>query len=169
MTTAKPGQTLRLRFWGNGHSRWDIGSPANRDPGVVRIYWGGRKDRDLKYKTDLVEANWVPGAQGNFSGDAVTEVNGRTMKEKANYYSFTLPSKMGNGRQSFVWVWAWDKAVGASDANGQSSNYNQQLMNSFSTCFDVQIEGSTYTGEFSPRPRRCRWVCLLTFSLCRGS
>jgi hypothetical protein len=149
MTTAKPGQTIRLRFWGNGHSRWDIGSPNHRDPGLVRLYWGGGKERELKLKSDLTEANWIRGAQGNFSGDAITYVTGNTMSEKANYYSFTLPSNMANGRHMFTWAWAWDLGVGS---NGPSYNpatdYNNQYINSFSTCFDVMITDSSYVGEF---------------------
>ena len=166
MTTAKPGQTLRLRFWGNGHSDYWIGYPVNRDPGVVRVYWGGRKERELKSKSDLVEANWIPGAQGNFSGDAIIQYNGNTMNEKGNYFSLTLPTNMANGRHAMVWAWAWDRAVGA-DGTSSGSGYNNQFINSYSTCFDIQIEGSTFTGKIPCTPVRYEFILLILLFLQR--
>lgn len=144
MTTAKPGQNLRLRHWGNGHSRYDMGSPLHKDPGVVRLYHAGKKETDLKLKSDLVEANWVRGAQANFSADAIIQVTGSQMNEKANYFDWTVPSNLEDGRQSFVWVWAWGSAVTSNPANfNPATDYNNALLNSWTTCFDIMIVGSS--------------------------
>ncbi|KAH8148512.1 uncharacterized protein LAJ45_07615 [Morchella importuna] len=143
MTTAVPGQTLRMRHWGNGHSRWDIGSPNHRDPGLVRVYWAGQKETELKYKSDLTEANWLPGAQANFSADAVTLITGNTMNEKANYFDLTLPKDIEAGRHSMVWVWAWDSGFGALN---EKTGYDGRWANSWSTCFDIEIVDSDFVG-----------------------
>ncbi|RPB01619.1 hypothetical protein L873DRAFT_1675563 [Choiromyces venosus 120613-1] len=148
MTTAKPGQTLRLRHWGNGHSRYDMGSPLHRDPGVVRLYHAGKKETEIRSKSELNENNWVKGAQSNFSADAVIEVVGNKMNEKGNYFDWTIPSSLENGRHMFVWVWAWDMAVTSNPANfNPGTDYNNALMNSWTTCFDILIEGSSATGS----------------------
>jgi len=97
-------------------------------------------------KSDLVEANWVRGAQANFSADAIIQVTGSQMNEKANYFDWTVPSNLENGRQSFVWVWAWGSAVTSNPANfNPATDYNNALLNSWTTCFDILIEGSSAT------------------------
>ncbi|KAG0127541.1 hypothetical protein HOY82DRAFT_490386 [Tuber indicum] len=147
MTTAKPGQTLRMRHWGNGHSRYDMGSPLHKDPGVVRLYYPGKKETDIKLKSELVEQNWIKGAQANFSGNAIIQITGDRMNEKANYFDFVVPN-WENGRHSLVWAWAWEKSIASNPANfNPTTDYNSALMNSWTTCFDILIEGSTATGS----------------------
>lgn len=155
MTTAKPGQTLRLRHWGNGHSRWDCGSPNHKDPGVVRIYWAGKKETEIIYKTNLTEQLWIPGAQSNFSADAVVEVQpGATttagMNEKADWMDFTLPEKIENGRHMMVWGWAWDPSL-TTDSSGtihpvDPNVYDTELDLAWTTCFDIEITDSSFSG-----------------------
>lgn len=143
MTTVKPGQNLRLRHWGNGHSRYDMGSPLNKDPGVVRLYYAGKKETDIKLKSELTEQNWIRGAQANFSGNAIIYVKDGQMNEKANYFDWTVPN-WENGRHSIVWVWAWGTAVTSNSAGfNPATDYNNALINSWSTCFDVLVEGSS--------------------------
>jgi hypothetical protein len=153
MATASPGDTLTLRFWGNGHSRWDIGSPNHRDPGLVRVFWAGKPETEIKYAKDLNEKYWIPGAQGNFSGDAVTEITGNHMNEKANYFEFTLPEKIQNGVHMMVWAWAW-KASMIEGKEGNPDVYDDSWDNAWGTCFDIKIVNSHYTGllllEFLP-------------------
>lgn len=144
MTTARPGDSLRMRFWGNGHSRWDIGSPLHRDPGLVRVYWAGQKEVELTHKDNLTEANWFPGAQANFSGDAITLVTNGKMNEKANYMTLTLPQNIENGRHMMVWVWAWAQGLGTNDG---SSAYDNTWANSYSTCFDIEVVDSDFDGK----------------------
>lgn len=145
MATASPGDKLTLRFWGNGHSRWDIGSPNHRDPGLVRIFWAGKPETEIVYAKDLTEKYWIPGAQGNFSTDAVTEINGNNMNEKANYYEFQLPEKIQNGRHMMVWSWAWKPAMTEGE-HGNPNVYDASWDNAWGTCFDIQIVNSKYTG-----------------------
>jgi len=147
MATASPGDTLLMRFWGNGHSRWDIGSPNHRDPGLVRIFWAGKPETEIVKAVDLTEEYWIPGAQGNFSGDAVTEITngGKNMNEKANYFTFTLPEKIQNGRHMMVWAWAW-KASLVDGEKGDPNVYDASWDNAWGTCFDIQIENSSYKG-----------------------
>lgn len=147
MATATPGQTLDMRFWGNGHSRWDIGSPNHRDPGLVRIFWAGKPETEIVYAKDLNEKYWIPGAQGNFSTDAIIDIspNGKTMNEKANFYEFTLPEKIQNGRHSMVWAWAWKQSM-VPGTSGDPNVFDTNWDNAWVTCFDIQITGSKFTG-----------------------
>lgn len=161
MATASPGDTLLMRFWGNGHSRWDIGSPNHRDPGLVRIFWAGKPETEIVHATDLTEEYWIPGAQGNFSGDAVTEINGNTMNEKANYFSFVLPEKIQNGRHMMVWSWAWKESL-VDGEKGDANVYDSSWDNAWGTCFDIQIENSTFTGKLRNPPSFLR-ESLLTY------
>ncbi|KAF8243708.1 hypothetical protein K440DRAFT_663937 [Wilcoxina mikolae CBS 423.85] len=149
MATATPGEKLTMRFWGNGHSRWDIGSPNHRDPGLVRIFWAGKPETEIVYAKDLNEKYWIPGAQGNFSGDAVTEITGNHMNEKANYFEFTVPEKIQNGRHMMVWAWAW-KASMVDGKHGNPNVYDESWDNAWGTCFDLQIVNSKYTEAANP-------------------
>ncbi|PWW77628.1 hypothetical protein C7212DRAFT_314898 [Tuber magnatum] len=150
MTTAKPGQTLRLRHWGNGHSRYDMGSPLNKDPGVVRLYHRGMKEAEIRLKSELTEQNWVKGAQANFSANAVIQITGNKMNEKANYFDWTVPTNFENGRHMMVWAWGWGSAVTSNPPNfNPTTDYNNALMNSWTTCFDIMVEGSSATGSDS--------------------
>lgn len=152
MTVAKPGDALRMLFWGNGHTRWDIGSPNHRDPGLVRVYWAGKKEVELSQKSDLTESNWMPGAQGNFSADTVTLITDGHMNEKANYYTLQLPQNIESGRHMMVWTWAWSAGMGVNRAGfNPNTDYNHEWADSYSTCFDIMIEDSTFTGKpYSP-------------------
>jgi len=158
MATASPGDTLLMRYWGNGHTRWDIGSPNHRDPGLVRIFWAGKPETEIVYAKDLNEAYWIPGAQGNFSADTVTEItnDGKNMNEKANYFSFTIPEKIQNGRQSMVWAWAWKPSL-VNGEKGDPNVYDASWDNAWGTCFDIQIEGSTFTGTSLARAQPPYW------------
>lgn len=159
MTTAKPGDSLRMRFWGNGHTRWDIGSPNHRDPGLVRVYWAGQKEVELTYKDNLTEANWFPGAQANFSADTITQISDGHMNEKGNYMTLNIPDDIENGRHMMVWVWAWSEGLEVNDADfDPDTDYNKEWTNSYSTCFDIQIEGSSFNGM--------HYSSLLTVILC---
>jgi hypothetical protein len=135
-----------MRFWGNGHSRWDIGSPNHRDPGLVRIYWAGKKETELSKFSDLNEGHWIPGAQANFTADAVIELGngGTTMNERANYFEFTVPEKIENGRHSMVWGWAWNPTV--HDAPADKDSYNRHWELAWGTCFDLFIKDSSFEG-----------------------
>jgi len=148
--TATPGQNLLLRFWGNGHSRWDIGSPNHRDPGLVRIYWAGKKDTEIEKSTDLNEGTWIKGRQANFSGDAVTELTATAnlgMQEKANWMEFELPTDIENGNHVFVWAWAWKEGLLADDLYDWTADvYDDSWTLAWGTCFDVEITGSSYSG-----------------------
>lgn len=146
MATATPGQKLLMRYWGNGHSRWDIGSPNHRDPGLVRLYWAGKKETEIEKLADLTEKYWVPGTQQNFSADAVTELtDGNThMNEKANYMTFTVPEKIENGRHMMVWGWAWK--AGLNDAPAKADDYNAHWDLAWGTCFDLVIKDSKFSG-----------------------
>lgn len=160
--TATPGQKLLMRHWGNGHSTWDplYANPKGRDPGVVRIYWAGQKETPIKYYKDLNEANWIPGAQANFSEGAITyyadRYNGESpdgrpdqklMKEFANYFEFTVPEDIETGRHQMVWAWAWDDSLKFDPAQGHKpvdpNVYDDSFELSWGTCFDLYIENGS--------------------------
>lgn len=100
--TASPGETLKLRHWGNGHSDYHIGSPRNRDPGLVRVYWAHAKETEIENASQLTQDLLI--AEGNFtSTDAVIAKDGRGhMNEKGNFLELNLPKNMETGRHAMV-------------------------------------------------------------------
>ena len=153
MATASPGDKLLMRFWGNGHSTYNKGSPKNRDPGLVRIFWAGKPGKEIVYASDLTEKYWIPGAQGNFSGDAVNYINAQgKLVEPANYFVFHVPEKIQNGRHMMVWAWAWKASMIEGATHGNPDVYDAGWDNAWGTCFDIQIVNSKYTGLFCPSP-----------------
>ena len=162
--TVTPGQELLMRYWGNGHSYWDptYSNPQRSDPGVIRIYWAGEKEKELKYKKDLTIANWIPGAQANFSSDAIIQRDPskvvynqkgqeqRWMKEWANYFTFKVPEEIENGRHMMVWGWAW-KVSNSHDENKpleqcEAEKFDEDFELRFGTCFDIYVENSSHQG-----------------------
>lgn len=130
----KPGETIKLRFWGNGHSRFNQGSPLNRDPGLVRVYWAGQKETELKSVKDLTKDRII--AEGNFSSpDSVIltdPANRMRLFEKGNYLDLKIPSNIQSGRHMMVWTWAWEKSA-----------FTNEWTNNYSTCFDVEVSGGS--------------------------
>jgi len=147
MTTARPGDTLLIRFWGNGHSRADIGSPKGRDPAVVRLYWAGKKETEITKKEDL-EKFFVPGTQQGFASSAVIELGngGTTMNEKANYMTFNIPDQIESGRHMMVWSWAWVKSLVPNPPNFKPGDFDRTWADQFTTCFDINIVDSKFSG-----------------------
>ncbi|KAL7271380.1 hypothetical protein RUND412_005870 [Rhizina undulata] len=147
MTRARPGETIRMRYWGNGHSEWGAGSPLHRDPGLVRIFWAGQAGVELSLKSNLTKANWLPGAQANFSADAIIEpLTWPTLDEKANYINVTLPDKIENGVHMMVWGWAWVKSLTSNPSGWTSDQFNEEWRDLYTTCFDIEIYDSDFVG-----------------------
>lgn len=147
MTTAKPGTTLMMRFWGNGHTSYPYGLPPNKDPGLVRIYWKGAKELEFASKSELTGANWLPGAQANFSGNSIWRrlPDGRP-DDIANYMHFTLPADMENGRHVMVFAWAGERGFLNNGPGWKATDYNNEWVNTYTTCFDIMVEGSSHQG-----------------------
>lgn len=69
------------------------------------------------------------------------------MNEKANYMTLVLPTNIENGRHMMVWVWAWSLGLDVNSPNfNPATDYDNRWANSYSTCFDIEIVGSSYTG-----------------------
>jgi hypothetical protein len=83
------------------------------------------------------------------------------MNEKANYFTFTVPEKIQNGRHMMVWSWAW-KASLLSGTSGNNSVYDVSWDNAWGTCFDLVIQNSTFTGLFPPPSLRKRLLTYIT-------
>lgn len=133
MATARPGDTLKMRHWGNGHSEWANNKPNPRDPGLVRVYWAGEKEHEIKMASELTD-DWKI-AEANFTADAIivndpTTPNGRN--ERANFFNVKLPDNMETGRHMMVWAWAYAK-----------DDFNGGWKNTYTTCFDVNIIGGS--------------------------
>ncbi|KAI5807172.1 hypothetical protein EDC01DRAFT_14949 [Geopyxis carbonaria] len=165
VATAKPGESLLMRHWGNGHTTWDpkYANPMRKDPGVVQIYWKPEWDTgsDMMFE-DLNDKTWVQGAQGNFSGDAITlytetprvQLNAAgypqmQMIEHANYFTFKLPDDIPEGKHTFIWAWRF---LEKGDRKGQAfttvdpSKYWDEYDIEFTSCFDVEVtkDGDDY-------------------------
>jgi len=139
-TKAKAGQSLRLRFWGNGHASFQWGRPLHRDPGLVRVYWAGAKNKEIVMASELTPDKMM--AEGNFSADAVTmPKDGNLPNDKANWMQLNLPVNIPQGRNMFVWTWApiWDKFAG-------------RWRDQYTTCFDIIVEGKEEGNNISPPP-----------------
>lgn len=145
--TAKPGDSLMMTMWGNGHVRGDWGLPKDTDPGLVRIYWRGQKEAEIIHKDELTELNWMKGAQANFSADAwsVHLPDGRP-DDKASYFHLEVPKKIENGRHMMVWAWAPQKGLLKNRAGWKQGDYDNEWIDVWSTCFDIEIEGSNHSG-----------------------
>jgi len=131
--TAKPGETLKIRHWGNGHSMYNKGSPLHRDPGLVRVYWAGQKEQEIVNVADLTGDKII--AEGNFSANAIiAETEGTQIFEKGNYLDLTLPSDMQAGRHMMVWTWA-----------NNFDKFTNQWVDRYTTCFDVIVQGGSST------------------------
>lgn len=139
MAKVKPGETIKLRYWGNGHSRFNQGSPLNRDPGLVRVYWAGKKEVEIKSAGELTDNRII--AEGNFSSpDAVilTDPKDRMrLHEKGNYLDLKMPGNIETGRHMMVWTWAWIKE-------------GNKFVNQYTTCFDVEVTNGGSGGELKP-------------------
>jgi hypothetical protein len=141
--TARPGETLTLRHWGNGHSMYNKGSPLHRDPGLVRVYWAGAKEMEIENVADLTSDKII--AEGNYSTNAVIALGeGTRIFEKGNYLELTLPTQMESGRHMMVWTWA-----------NSFDNFLNQWTDRYTTCFDVIIEeGSSVASPSKPAQKR---------------
>ncbi|TGZ79446.1 hypothetical protein EX30DRAFT_107839 [Ascodesmis nigricans] len=173
ITKAKPGETILIRYYGNGHSTSNplYANPQGRDPGVVRVYWAGAPNKEIVYAEDLNEGKWVKGAQQAFEKGAIIEYKesrtGVTItkegdpnkgqkqkewKEWANYMAFTIPKDIQTGRHMMVWTWAWSYShnfKGGDVGPKDGSKYNSNFKNSYSTCFDIEIEGGAKSDGWS--------------------
>lgn len=157
MAEAEPGEVITTRFYGNGHSRWDIGSPQHFDPGLVRIHWNGTKETEILYVSDLSEANWIRGSQANYSANADIVINYQnnppTMEEKANYLTWTVPENTPDGLHVMYWVWLWTRSIlgqGKDIAQENPHVYSRNWKVSYISCFEVRIKNSKFTGVKSP-------------------
>ncbi|RPB29705.1 hypothetical protein L211DRAFT_775535 [Terfezia boudieri ATCC MYA-4762] len=143
---AKAGQSLRLRFWGNGHASYQWGRPLHKDPGLVRVYWAGTVNKEIVMASELTPDKMI--AEGNFSADAVTvPKDGNLPNDKANWMQLNLPVNMPQGRNMFVWTWApiWDSIRG-------------DWINQYATCFDIFVNGKVEGDNPSPPPSEVKPV-----------
>ncbi|QDS72878.1 hypothetical protein FKW77_007525 [Venturia effusa] len=139
MTTASPGDMIRLRYGGNGHTR-GYNAGFAKGPGNVTVYWKGSPEQEITDVSEFTSANALQSqgfADNSFSYPADTSItvpeNG--LVDKGNWFELNLPKNMAAGRHMMVWVWAYNGA------------------NQWSTCFDVMISGSgSGSGSNSPAP-----------------
>jgi hypothetical protein len=129
MTTAAPGEMIRLRFGGNGHTRGS--NVPGGTPGTVSVWWKGQPEAEITDIKEFTKENLLQQggfADGSFSYPAdpniKTPVQG--LVDKGNWQELKLPSDIAPGRHMFVWTWAY----------GDNPNAPQ-----WSTCFDVQVSG----------------------------
>lgn len=129
-TNAKAGETLRVRFWGNGHTSYEWGRPIHVDPGLVRIYCSNSPNEEIVMVTDLTPDKLV--AEGNFSADAISMPKaGNQPNDKANWMFLNIPKSYSPGRRMCVWTWASIK-----------NEFEGGWENRYTTCFDMNISGS---------------------------
>ncbi|CBX91231.1 hypothetical protein IAQ61_010583 [Plenodomus lingam] len=59
MASAHAGDSIKLLFGGNGHSRADFGGVRTGDAGRVAVYWKGEKEREIVDVAEYTEENKV--------------------------------------------------------------------------------------------------------------
>ncbi|KAH9862406.1 hypothetical protein J1614_011061 [Plenodomus biglobosus] len=125
MATAGAGETIKLMFGGNGHSRGDMGGVKTGDAGRVAVYWKGEKESEIVDVNEFTEEHKVQ--ENGFAEESFaypedkSVVSPPQLQDKGNWMSLKLPECMEAGRHMMVWVWY----IAGKPA--------------FSTCFDVMI------------------------------
>jgi len=127
MATARPGETLRMRWTPNGHQRG-----AGQDPKTLAIHWTGTPGTQLQNRQDLNNANKLTGPV-QFDADCFCN----NCAGQPCYGSFTIPPNTRPGTYSFVWYWVFNR-----DPNGGGEEYT--------TCFDVAVQGNAVTNAPNP-------------------
>ena len=126
MTTAAPGDMIRLRYGGNGHARgFDVGG----EPGTVTVYWKGAPELEITDIKEFTPQNALQSAgfaANSFAYPADPSITTPTqgLVDKGNWMELKLPTTMQPGRHMMTWVWYYENAP------------------QWSTCFDVMIQGS---------------------------
>ncbi|KAF2671406.1 hypothetical protein BT63DRAFT_453802 [Microthyrium microscopicum] len=127
MASAAPGDSIKLFFGGNGHTRGS--NVPGGDPGIVNVYWKGAPEQEITDVSEFTSANLL--ATGGFAGESFSypaDPNIKTpaqgLVDKGNWLTVKMPADMAAGRHMMVWVW---------EAQGKPT---------WSTCFDVMVGGS---------------------------
>jgi hypothetical protein len=148
MKTAAPGDSIKLYFGGNGHTRGsNAGGTSNPNPlgaGSVSVYWKGAPEQEITdisefTSANLLQTNGFSEESFSYPADPNIKTPDQGLVDKGNWQTLKLPSNMAAGRHMFVWVWTY---AGSSDPQ-------------WSTCFDVTIEGAasgadTYSAPAAP-------------------
>ena len=105
MTTAAPGDTIRLMFGGNGHSRGfntgGLTNPNPNGPGTVAVFWKGAPEKEITDTSEFTDANKLQEngfSDESFSYPADPSIKSPTqgLVDKGNWQSLkllvTLPS-----------------------------------------------------------------------------
>jgi hypothetical protein len=130
MTTAAPGDMIRLRFGGNGHTRgFNVGGQPGPNSGTVTVYWKGKPETEITDISEFTPENALQTggfSDGSFSYPADPNIKSpdQGLVDKGNWMELNLPKDMAPGRHMMVWVWTFSNAP------------------QWSTCFDVMISGS---------------------------
>jgi len=127
MATAKPGETLRMRWTPNGHQRG-----AGQDPRTWSIHWTGTPGTQLQNRLDLNNANKLTGPV-QFDADCFCN----NCAGLPCYGSFTIPPNTRPGTYTLVWYWVFNR-----DPNGGGEEYT--------TCFDVAVQGTAISNAPAP-------------------
>jgi hypothetical protein len=118
--TAKPGETLRMRWTPNGHQRG-----AGQTPLTYSIHWTGVAGTQLNNRLDLNTGNRLAGP---FPFDETCYCN--NCAGDPCYGKFTIPANTKPGVYSFIWYWVFNR-----DASSGGEEYT--------TCFDVEVTGTS--------------------------
>jgi hypothetical protein len=127
MVTAAPGDVIRLRFVGNGHTRgYNVGGQPGPNSGTVTVYWKGQPEDEIIDISEFNASNTLQ-SQGfsdiSFSYPANPNITGpeQGLVDKGNWMELKLPRGMAPGRHMMVWVWWFTNAP------------------QWSTCFDINV------------------------------
>jgi hypothetical protein len=143
MKTAAAGDSIRLFFGGNGHTRgYNTGGTVNPNPlgpGSVSVYWKGAPEQEITDISEftpqnLLQSNGFSDESFSYPADPSIKSPEAGLVDKGNWQTLQLPANMAPGRHMMVWVWTYG-----------GSNAPQ-----WSTCFDVMISGSPAGGASPP-------------------
>lgn len=145
MKTAAPGDSIKLYFGGNGHTRGsNAGGTSNPNPlgpGTVSVYWKGAPEQEIVdisefTAANLLQSNGFSDESFSYPADPNVKTPDQGLVDKGNWQTIKLPASMAPGRHMMVWVWT----------------YAGSTAPQWSTCFDVMIEGSASSGSTGSSP-----------------
>jgi hypothetical protein len=138
MVSAAPGDMIRLRFGGNGHTRgYNVGGQPGPNSGTVTVYWKGQPEDEIVDISEFTSNNTLQ-SQGfsdnsfSYPADPSIKTPDQGLVDKGNWMELNLPKDMAPGRHMMVWVWWFTNAP------------------QWSTCFDIMVSGSDSGSPSAP-------------------
>ncbi|KAI9894677.1 MAG: hypothetical protein M1814_002033 [Vezdaea aestivalis] len=145
MTTVKPGATIMLKISTNAHTH----EYAKRPSGHYKIYLAGDSGTHITVSSQLTDDRVVFKAPANKYAHIIGDPSSGSFNGDPGFswLPFKLVDPSGKalppGVYNFVWTWWW-----ASSAGSKDGSFNDFMVPSYSSCFDVRIDEAAEDAGF---------------------